>query len=61
MSAERKPLTSEQTVEILKKHGSIVTIKEAEEILVFLRNLAELTLEQYFNRNDDGLNNDRTA
>lgn len=60
MSTERKPLTPAQTVEILKKHGSIVTIKEAEEILVFLRNLAELTIEQYFNRNDNDLNNDRT-
>jgi hypothetical protein len=58
MSTERKPLTPAQTVEILKKHGSIVTIKEVEEILVFLRNLAELALEQYFNRNGNRLNND---
>ncbi len=50
MLKERRPFTPEETVEILKKHGEIVTIEEAKLILEFLRNLAKLALEQYFGR-----------
>lgn len=40
-------LSPEEAVEILRKHGTEVSIQEAEKILEFLRMLAEIQVAQY--------------
>ncbi|GAB2683413.1 hypothetical protein GCM10027037_00260 [Mucilaginibacter koreensis] len=50
MLKNRKPLTPEEVAEILRRNGELVTIQEAKSILEFLKNLAKLALEQYFER-----------
>lgn len=43
---EKKYITPEKAVEILRKSGMIVTMKEAEEILHLLTILAKLEVQQ---------------
>lgn len=46
-------LTPKQAIEILAKHGTIITVTEAEKVLEFFQLLAELTLDQY-EENEEG-------
>jgi len=46
---KRKPYTAEDVVYIYQKHGKKISLEKAEIILIFLRKLAKLTVEQYFN------------
>lgn len=41
----KRRVTPEKAIEILRKHGTIVSIKEAEVILDFMYKLSKLTLE----------------
>ena len=41
----------QQAVEILRKHGTEVTIQQAEEILKFLRMLADIQVAQWLREN----------
>jgi hypothetical protein len=50
MLTEKRTITPEKAVEILKKHGTIVTIDEAKLILDFIYKFANLTLNQMFKR-----------
>jgi hypothetical protein len=50
MAKERKPYKPEETVEILKKKGTIVTVEQAKTILSAMRHLAKLTIEQILRR-----------
>lgn len=45
-------LTPEKTVEILKQHGTIVTVAEAQIILDFLYDLAKIAVAQYLREED---------
>ncbi len=47
MLPEKRSLTPEKAVEILKKHRTIVTIEEAKLILDFMYKLGKLSIEQY--------------
>lgn len=47
MLPEKRTLTPEKAVEILKKYGTIVTVEEAKLILDFMYKLAKLSVEQY--------------
>ncbi len=47
MLPEKRSLTPEKAVEILKKHGTIVTIEEAKLILDFMYKLGKLSVKQY--------------
>lgn len=40
-------LTPEKAVEILKQHGTIVTVTQAQLILDFLYDLAQIAVTQY--------------
>ena len=48
-----KEITPEKVVEILKEHGTIVTVEEANIILPFMTNLATITLEQIFEQENE--------
>lgn len=50
MLPEKRSLTPEKAVEILKKHGTIITIEEAKLILDFMYKIAKLSVEQVFER-----------
>jgi hypothetical protein len=50
MLPEKRTLTPEKTIEILKKHGTIVTVDEAKLILDFVYKFAKLTLDQIFRK-----------
>lgn len=50
MSREKQSITPEKAVEILKKHGTIITTEEAQLILDFLYKFGRLTLNQVFNQ-----------
>ncbi|KRB55491.1 hypothetical protein [Flavobacterium sp. Root186] len=45
----KKQITSKKAIKILKKEGMNVTAKEAEEILFFLRKLANIAVTKYLN------------
>ena len=40
-------LTPERVVKILEKHGNTVTLEEAQTILIFMKKLARITVNQY--------------
>lgn len=42
-----KKLTPEKVVNILGKHGTKVSIEEAEIILQFMRKIADIAVDQY--------------
>lgn len=46
-------ITAEQAIELLKKHGTIVTVQEAEQILIFTDHLVNIAVEQAL-RNEAG-------
>jgi len=46
MINQKRNVTPERAVEILKKHGTIVTIDEAKLILDFIYNFAILSVNQ---------------
>jgi len=48
MDKQNSRLTPEKVVNILKKHGTNITIEEAKNILDFYRNFAKLWLNQVF-------------
>lgn len=50
MSWEKQSIKPEKAVEILKKHGTIITVEEAKLILDFLYKFGRLTLNQAFNQ-----------
>jgi len=43
----KKKITPQQAVDILGKHGTKVTLKEAELILEFMYAFAKLSVDQY--------------
>ena len=45
MNAGKRKVTPEKAVEIMKKHGTNITIEEAKLMLDFLYKFANLTLE----------------
>jgi hypothetical protein len=53
MQYKNRKLTPEHTVRILKKHGTVITIKEAEVMLDFLYKFAKLTLDSFLNQTND--------
>lgn len=42
-----KPITPQQAIEILKKHGTIVTLEQAKKILEFMNKLSKIAIEHY--------------
>ncbi len=46
-SDETRKMTAERTVEILKKHGTQISIEQAVITLEFLRKLAKIDMAQY--------------
>jgi hypothetical protein len=47
MLNEKRAITPEKAVEILKKHGTIVTLEEAKIILNFMYKIGRLAVNQY--------------
>ncbi len=45
INEEKSKMTPQRIMEILKKHGTVVTLEEAEEILVFVRRLAKIAMD----------------
>lgn len=45
-----KKLTPEKVVKILEKHGTIVSIEEASQILEFLRKIADIAVNQHLSK-----------
>lgn len=43
-------LTTEKALEILKSEGLDVTLEQAEEILYFLRIIANIAVQKYLNK-----------
>ena len=50
MNSTKRQLTPEKAVEILKKHGTQITVEEAKLMLDFLYKFAKLTLETVLKR-----------
>jgi protein-tyrosine-phosphatase len=48
-ATEKRNITPEQAVKVLRKNGIEATEEEAKKILDFLYLLAKLTVNQYFN------------
>lgn len=48
MEVVKRKITPEKAVEIMKKHGTEITIEEAKLMLDFLYKFAKLTLEIVF-------------
>lgn len=44
-------LKPEGIIRMLKKHGTVVTMEQAIEILMFLRKIAEITVEDFIDKN----------
>jgi hypothetical protein len=44
---EKRRVTPQQAVKILKEHGTIVTLEEAKLILDFLYKFGKLAIDQY--------------
>ncbi len=51
MSGEKHAVTPEKAVEILREHGTIVTISEAKIILDFMYNFSKLAIDQIVENN----------
>lgn len=47
--SEEKSITPENVIKILEKHGTKVTLEEAKIILLFMRKLAKMTVNEYLN------------
>ena len=47
MENSERGLTPEKVVKILEKHGTKVTLEEAKTILIFMKKLARITVNQY--------------
>jgi len=47
MIPERRTITPQKAVEILKQNGTIVTLEEAKLILDLMYKIAKLSVEQY--------------
>lgn len=45
---KRRPYTPDDVIRIYAKNGRNINREKAEMVLVFLRKLAKLTLDQYF-------------
>ena len=41
---EKRKVTAEEVVELMKKHGETLTIEQAEKVLDFMYKMAEITL-----------------
>ncbi|WPO91752.1 hypothetical protein [Chryseobacterium sp. HR92] len=48
-----RKLTPEKVVSILEKHGTKVSIEEAEIILLFMRKVADVAVNQYLSVKKD--------
>lgn len=48
MHQKKRVVTPEKVKKVLAKHGTIVTLEEAREILEFYRKFAKLWLKQVF-------------
>ena len=46
MQAQKQKITPEIAIRILKEHGTLVTVREAELILEFMYTFAKLALNQ---------------
>jgi hypothetical protein len=49
MVKEKRSVTPEKAIEILKKHGTIVTLEEVKLILDFMYKFGKLAIDQQFN------------
>ena len=47
MLNEKRTITPEKAVEILKKHGTVVTLEEAKIIMSFMYKIGKLAVCQY--------------
>jgi hypothetical protein len=47
ITPERRRVTPQQAVKLLKEYGTIVSIEEAKLILDFLYNFGKLAMDQY--------------
>lgn len=47
MITERRTITPQKAVDILKQHGTNVTLEEAKQILEFMYKIAKLSVETY--------------
>lgn len=52
-SESLKKLTPERVVSILEKHGTKVSVEEAEIILQFMRKVADVAVNQYLSVKKD--------
>ncbi|EHQ24804.1 hypothetical protein Mucpa_0615 [Mucilaginibacter paludis DSM 18603] len=50
MLPDKRSITPEKAVEILKKHGTEITVDQAKLMLDFLYKFAKLALDQVFKR-----------
>jgi hypothetical protein len=41
---EKRKVTAEEVVELMKEHGETLTIEQAEKVLDFMYKMAEITL-----------------
>ncbi len=48
MEKKNSRLTPEKIVDILKKHGTIISVEQAEKVLDFYKKFAKLWLKQVF-------------
>jgi hypothetical protein len=55
--ANLRKLSPEKAMEILCKHGTIVTKEQAELVIEFLYNLSEIAVAQYLRQEDFEDNN----
>lgn len=50
LPSRSKKLTPEQVVQMLEKHGQVVSLSEAEEILKFMHKIASIAIDTYINK-----------
>jgi hypothetical protein len=49
---EKGKITSEKGLKMLNAEGLVLTLEQAEEVLGFLRKIANITVSKYLRRND---------
>jgi hypothetical protein len=52
LADERKELTPEKSIEILQKNGTCLSLKEAEKVIEFMYELANLAITKYLDDED---------
>ncbi|SDS65456.1 hypothetical protein SAMN05216490_1554 [Mucilaginibacter mallensis] len=50
---EKRKVTPEEVVELMKKDGEIITIEQAQIVLDFMYKFARITLDVFFDKSKD--------